>query len=196
MRKREEIQEVPRRLKQFIEKLTLYVDRPWYVPLMGFLVFIDLFVGFIPSEAVLVKTVLLKPRSWVLITVVLISSSALGAVTLGYLAHTYGEPFLHWLAGDILHSDEWKWAHDFIERHGPWAMALISLSPLPQQPAVAACGLAGMPLMTLFSAVWLGRAPKYFGFAYLATKAPHLYEKYLKKILEDEEPSSPGSPPK
>jgi len=182
---------VPRRLKELFAKLGRYADRPWYLPLMGFLVFIDLFVGVIPSEALLVKTVMLKPRQWVFVTVFLITSSALGAVTLGYLAHAYGEPFLAWLAGDILHSEEWNRAHGFIERHGAWAMALISLSPFPQQPAVAACGLAGMPLMTLFSAVWLGRAPKYFLFAYLATQAPHLYAKYLKRILEEDEEEAP-----
>lgn len=202
LRKRKEVQEVPRGLKEFFSKLQLYVDRWWYLPLMGALVFADLFVAFIPSDALVVKTAMLRPRRWLYSALFMTTASALGAVLLGYLSHAYGETFITWLLGDVFRSSEWEWTTKFIDNYGFWAMAFIAISILPQQPGVAICGLAGMPLPLLFLAVWAGRAPKYVLFAYLATKAPDFYEKHLKKYVEEleaedaanekEEPPKPG----
>jgi len=152
---------------------------------MGFLVFIDLFVVFIPSEAVMIKTIILKPKRWFAISTFMILSSALGAITLGYLVQTYGHDFVQWLLGDIFGSKEWIKTEHLVNKHGGWGLAFISFSPLPQQIPVVVCALAKMPLLTIFLAVFLGRAPKYYLFALLALKFPHLYDKYLKKIIED-----------
>lgn len=159
---------------------------------MGALVFADLFVAFIPSDALVVKTALLRPRRWIYSALFMTTASALGAILLGSLCHAYGETFITWLLGDVFQSTEWDWTTKFIDQYGFWAMAFISISILPQQPGVAICGLAGMPLPLLFLAVWVGRAPKYLLFSYLATKAPDFYEKHLKKFVEElEEEDTP-----
>lgn len=152
---------------------------------MGLLIFLDLFVVFIPSETLLVKTVLLKPSRWFIAPLFLIFCSALGAVALAVCTHYWGEPFLNWLVGPAaLQSKTWLDTKNFIAQHGPWAMALISLGPFPQQPGVVLCGLAHMKYSTLFWAVFLGRAPKYFLFSFVAWKLPHLFATKLKKHFE------------
>ncbi len=152
---------------------------------MAFLVFIDLFVVVIPSEAVMIKTIVLKPKRWFFISTLMILASATGALTLGYLCQTYGQEFVQWLLGDVFGSSEWIKTEKIVNQYGGWGLGLISFSPLPQQLAVVICALAKMPLWEIFLAVFLGRAPKYYLFALLALKFPHLYDKYLKKIIED-----------
>lgn len=176
---------MPRSLKNFIAKLQSYSNRWWYVPLMCFLVFIDLFVVVIPSEAVMIKTIILKPKRWFAISTAMILSSAIGAITLGYLVQTYGHDFVRWLLGNVFGSPEWFKTEALVNKYGSWGLGFISFSPLPQQIPVVVCALAKMPLWKIFAAVALGRAPKYYLFALLALKFPHLYEKYLKKIIED-----------
>lgn len=177
--------EKPSKLIAFIKRLQGYSDRWWYLPLMGFLIFLDLFVVFIPSETILVKTVLLKPSRWFIAPLFLIFCSAVGAVALAACTHQWGEPFLNWLVGPAaLQSKTWLDTEKFIADHGPWAMALISLGPFPQQPGVVLCGLGHMKLSTLFWAVFLGRAPKYFLFSFLAWRLPGIFKTKFKKILD------------
>lgn len=170
-------------LHNLLERLQKYRERPWYLPLMAALVFVDVFIIVIPSEILLVKTVMLKPKRWILSATTFISASAAGAALLAFFARHFGEAWLQSVLGErIFETPFWNQTLEILEKYGWWGLAFIAFSPLPQQPAVALFGLAHRSIGEVFTAVWLGRAIKYYLFAYLASHSPKLVDKYLKKF--------------
>ena len=166
-----------------LKKFQHYADRWWYLPLMCWLIFLDLFLLVFPSEWILVKTVLLRPSRWLITTFALIMSSAVGAVCLAALTQQLGPSFLIHIFGEpLLHSSTWLKIHDTIDRHGMLGLFLMAIGPLPQQPAVALCGLAKMNPLKVFLGVFLGRLPKYFLFGSLARYSPGFFKKHFVRL--------------
>lgn len=166
-----------------IANLQRFIDRPWYTPLLTFLVAIDLFVAFIPSDAILIASALMRPKRWWKFFLALTTGSACGALALAFVARHIGPRLL-----DVLHLTEmlktptWVHVEDWLQLYGGPALGFVALSPLPQQPAVALCGLSHMSFLTVFIWVWLGRGLKYGIYAYLAAYSKSTL-KYLRKFL-------------
>jgi membrane protein YqaA with SNARE-associated domain len=142
-------------LKQFL-KLQHFVDRCWYLPVLGLLAGLDLFVLVVPTDALLVSTVIVRPRRWPLVSLVLALGSAIGAWLMA-----------RFFSGGAVPS---RW----IDVYGPWAIGLNALGPLPQQPLVAAAALAGISGAAIFISTFFGRLLKYLILGYLASHAPRL----------------------
>jgi membrane protein YqaA with SNARE-associated domain len=143
----------------------------WYLPLVCFLAFIDLFIVVLPTEGMIVTTSIMRPRKWLVTAVSVTIASALGALALNIFTHAYGEPFIAWVAGkDFLHAPMWIKMQKWIGNYGFWGLWLVALGPVPVQFAVLICALAYMPPLEIFGAVLFGRAPKYIFFSWLATK--------------------------
>lgn len=180
-----------RRINRWIVRLQRFVDRPWYMPAIALLAAADLFIVVVPTDGLVISSVMLRPKRWLAPAVWAGIGSALGALLLGGLSHYYGEDFVRAAFGnELLESANWARARDFLEKHGVYALALISWSPLPQQPAVILCGLAHMPAMGITLSVLIGRLSKYMLFAWIATHAPRLFKGWVparKEILELEE---------
>ncbi len=99
---------------KFFERLGRYADRPWYMPLVGLLAFVDLFVMFIPTEALIITTSFVRPKRWWMTALFVTAASSLGALTLAYLGAHYGEPFVTWLLGkNVFESSLWIRAGDW-----------------------------------------------------------------------------------
>lgn len=145
---------------------------------MAFLAAIDLFVAVIPTDGLVVSTVLLRPRRWIRTFLFISIGSALGAIALSSLTAVYGEQFLSWLFPNLLASDEWRTTAAFLAKWGAIALFAVSISPLPQQAAVALCGLAHISAPLIFLAVLAGRAAKYGAFAWAASHAPRLLKRF------------------
>lgn len=155
----------------FFAFLRRHSRNPIYLPLICFLAFIDLFILVIPTEGLIITTSMMRPRRWAVTALLVTTASALGALAMAIIARKYGEPFVAWMAGqELLHSAAWARTQRWVDGYGFWSVWFIALGPLPQQPAILIGALARMTPATIFWAVWLGRAPKYFFFAYLATK--------------------------
>ena len=167
-------------ISRILNKLEMLSGRPWFSLLLAALAFADLFVLVIPLEVILVSSVLLRKRLWWSFALALTLGSAFGAVALALLVRLYGEPLLHTIMHDAFMSPEWLRTVDFVQKHGSLGLAFISLGPLPQQPAVAVCGLAHMGSLKVFLAILLGRAPKYFGVSYLTVRAPQVITKFIR----------------
>jgi hypothetical protein len=73
----------------------------------------------------------------------------------------------------------------------------MAFGPLPQHPAVAICGLAHMPLHTLFLSVFAGRAAKYLLFAWSAAYAPRWFRRWrgARREAEELEAAAQNEPP-
>ncbi len=164
-------------MEKFLSGLKRNIHRPWYLPLVCFLAFIDLFVLFIPTEGMIVATSALRPRRWLPTALFVTLASATGAFVLAWCGAHYGEPFVIWLLGDkIFESSGWLRASDWVTHYGFWGLWLIALSPLPQQPAILLCALGHMAAPEISVAVFFGRLPKYLLFSYLATKGTQWFK--------------------
>lgn len=157
-----------------IARLERHADRPWYTFAVTFLAAIDLFVAIIPIDGLLISSVLLKPKRWVSLAILMSGGSALGAFVLGLLIQIYGEPFAHAFFHDQLSSPAWQSLSLFLGSHGALALTLIAASPLPQQLPVIVCALAHLPLPLIFISVFIGRTLKYLLFAWSSQHAPRL----------------------
>jgi len=174
-------------VKRWVTRIQKFVDRPWYVVLVAFLAAADLFVAFIPTEALLISAVLAKPKRWLSTSLIVTSGSAIGALVLGALLQWDSEIIRQDWLPILFQTTQWQDTAQFVQENGSEALAIIALSPVPQQPGVIIAGLADMPLFQIFIAVWIGRVIKYAAFAWLAASAPKmLYRVWgLKKQLKE-----------
>jgi membrane protein YqaA with SNARE-associated domain len=163
-----------RRTTRLIVKLQRFAARPWYLPMIAGLAALDLFVGFIPSDGIVISSAMLKPRRWLRTGLWMACGSASGALLLGALAERFGEPVVRTLLPGVVGSAAWVQGGEFLRAYGALALALMSFGPLPQQPAVAICGLAHMPLVAIFLAVLAGRTAKYLLFAWTGAHGSRL----------------------
>lgn len=167
-----------RRLTVWTRYLRRFVGRPWYNPVVAALAAIDLFILIVPTDILLTSSVLLQPRRWISSFLWVSTGSAVGAAVLTALLQYGAAEFLMSHFPAIFHSEGWEGTRGFVQNHGGWALALISVSPLPQQPGVVISALSGMSIGEIFCAVWLGRALKYFTFAWLASHTPRALERF------------------
>lgn len=156
-----------------------YAKRWWFAPLVAVLSAADAFLLVVPNEPILVAAVTARPKRWLSIGIWATVGSAVGAAVFAWLV-SLGSG---WLIGlfhlsKLRHTHTWIDSVKAIRRFGLWGLALVSLSPLPQHPAVLIAGLVQMSVLDVFIAVLLGRAPKYLGIAYLAAKAPKKLRKW------------------
>ena len=164
----------PSRITRIILRIEKWIDRFWAVPVLAVLAGIDLFVMFIPTEAILISSVMLRPRRWFWICLCITTGSALGALALAASVKYFGPSLIQLVMGHVLESEKWQKMEQLISKHGDWALAGIALSPLPQQPAVAIAALGKMPSLLVALLVWLGRFPKYLLFSWLASHSPRV----------------------
>jgi membrane protein YqaA with SNARE-associated domain len=168
-------------LKNVLGYLKTHSSRPWFLPFVCFLAFIDLFIVVLPTEGMIMTTTVMRPRRWLVTALSVSTASALGAIALSITARKFGLPFVAWAAGpEFLHSAKWISTQRWIDDYGFWAVMLTALGPLPQQPVVLVAAIAGMSLPSIFFGAWLGRIPKYTFFAYLATRG----EKWLREEID------------
>ncbi len=175
-------------IRRRVETLGQLAERTWYLPLVAFLSALDAYVLVVPNEALLIPAVLAhanRPEtrrrfgrlSWLPSALWVTVGSALGAASFAVLTSLYGEQFVEHFFPNALHSKEWLDSVKVIQRHGGWGLALVSLSPFPQHPAVAIAGLAKMNALVVFLAVFLGRLLKYGFFAWAAVNSPEILRK-------------------
>ena len=168
----------PSLIERVTEKLGRYSDRPWYLPLNGFLAGADLFIGVVPVDALVVSAVLLRPKRWISPALWVALGSAAGAAVMGWLASHYGTPFVEWLAGGFMQSDTWLKIDQAIDKHGAWALVVGSLSPIPIMPFALIGGLAHQPWQEIFGAALAGRIVRYVAIAWATTHAPKLIARF------------------
>jgi membrane protein YqaA with SNARE-associated domain len=172
-----------------------YSDRWWAAPLIGLTAFADLFVIVIPTDGLLVSTVMLAPRRWIYTAVVVALGSSFGAVALAFVLRSHGLPFLLHLKPDIEQTHAWIWTVGLMDHWGDWALFGISLSPIMQHPAIALASFAGMSLARIFCLVFSARLIKYLFIAWIATHAPRFIGKLWGMQYELKELGFEDTPP-
>jgi len=177
---------VQRTLK-WVRQLQKYVDRPWYPLVLAGLTFSDLFIVVVPSDGIVVASSAARPKKWFLIGCSMTLGSVLGALLLAALTHAMGESFINWLSPNLLDSEVWIVTTGWFDRWGVWAVFLVAISPLAQQPIILMAAMADMPLPIIGLCVGGGRLIKFLGYAWIASHSPKLINKIpaLRDELKD-----------
>lgn len=166
-------------IQQFFQYLHQFAHRIWYLPLISFLAALDLFIFLVPTDTFLITAVMVRPREKWKIATYFTSASAIGAVIMAWASEYMGE-WLRVRINDLGFTTElWTRLEVFIQNWGGIALAAHAAGPFPLQPGVILAAAGGMNLFLLFFAVWVGRALKYFFFAWAAAYAPEILEKYF-----------------
>ena len=175
---------LPNPAGRFLSFIQKSFDRPWYLPFAAFLAGADLFIIIVPTDGLIVSYVLARPRQWIRTALLFSIGSVSGVIGLAWATAKWGDPFVRWLLGDTVGSQSWQSAEAFVSSWGGVSLLLIGASPFPLQPPVALCALSHLPLAEI--AIWTaaGRLIKFFGLAWVSSKAPYLLSRI--KGLRDE----------
>ncbi len=175
------------RIAPYVTRFQGYADRPWYLPALSLIVALDLFILVIPSDGLLVSSVLMNRTRWLRMGIWVSVGSSLGALVLAALIQWDADFITQALFPNLFNSKAWAQADSFITDYGVWALAFVSFSIFPQQPAVVVAALSGMSLPTIFMAVLMGRLLKYIPLSAAAAYAPHYLGKiwFVRKELEE-----------
>ena len=172
-------------LHSSLQYIYRFIKRPCYVLLVAVLAALDLFILVIPTDALLVSAVIGKRHRWVGAAVLVAVGSALGALTLAVVVRAFGADLLP----SVVPESYSVRTTLLLQHYGALALALISGSPLPQQPGVVLCTLGGMKNGTVFLAVLLGRLVKYLVIAWCAQFSPGWLARFIgsseRSALED-----------
>ncbi len=157
--------------------------------LITFLVAMDSFIVVVPNEVLLIPVVLARPKRWILSAMIVALGSAAGATGFAWIVRVYGDPFLAHYFPHLLQSPIWLKSIPLIQEYSAWGLALIALSPIPQQAAVAISGLANIHVSIIFFSIFIGRAVKFLFVASCAIYAPQILNKLhsswkLKKVQD------------
>lgn len=171
-------------LKKFHEDIQLYVkyierftDRFWYAPLLALLAFIDNYVLIVPTDGILISSVLLQPKRWLLFSLCIAGGSSIGAWGIAELVQLKGLPWILNMYSGLDQTSTWIWTQKFFTEYGLFLVFGIAMTPLMQQPAVIIASLAGVPSYKIFLVSLAGRTIKYLIMGYIATHAPRLLSK-------------------
>lgn len=140
-----------------------------------------MFVCVVPIEVFLVSAVLAAPRRWLGAGAVVAMGSALGTLALSLLIGWDRAWILgHVLPAAAVASESARSVAALLDAHRGLAVALVAASPFPQQPAVVAAALAGMPAGEIALGVLVGRAAKYLLVAWCAAYAPGVVRRFRR----------------
>lgn len=161
-------------IRSWIKRLQSFADRPWYFPVLGLLAGLDLFILVVPTDALLISSVMLQPKRWVSAFFWVGLGSAVGAVALAGIVQWDSAMVMEEWFPQAFDSSLWRTTDAFFDRHGGKALILIAFSPLVQFPAVVIAALSGMSLTKIFFISLAGRMVKSALFSWGASHAPKL----------------------
>lgn len=165
-------------IKRVVNWLGGHVQASWYPLLLGLLAAIDNLILFIPVDAILISSSMLRTQKWFSFAISSALGSALGGLFLAALVQVYGLPILNELLPGLTQNASWVWMVHFFEIYGLLLVFLVLASPFFQQPPIVIAALAGVPLGKLLFIIFGARFVKYMLMSYLASHAP----KYLERM--------------
>ncbi len=152
-----------------------------FLPLVGALSVAATLSMSVPVTAIVLAAVMLRPHRWPLILLAAVLGAALGASALAWTFHEQGLASLQQAYPEFSSSESWLKVVAWVDRYGLFALAAVCALPLPQTPALIACGLADLPISGIFLAVAAGKLAKYGVLAWMAATFPERFLKYLHR---------------
>lgn len=175
-----------KKVVRWILRLEQFIDRIWYLPVMGLIAGLDLWIWVVPTDGIVVSSALLKPKKWISVALWIALGSTLGCLSMGLAIQHWGMELIQWVGMDTT-SSSWIRATEWMEKFGVWAIFFFAIGPLPVHPGIAIGALGEIPVWELVFAAGLGRSIKYLFLAWLATHAPNTLFKLwgIQKELDE-----------
>ena len=131
-----------------------------------------------PFVAVLIPAVLLSPRRWRTLGFLTGIASGCGAAVLVEIVHQLGSEFVFSRYPELVSSEAWQVASEWLQSWGLLAMMIIAGSPMPQTPALFFCALANVSTLGILFAVGIGKTVKYLFLAWATARYPTRFIRY------------------
>ncbi|MBX9767726.1 MAG: hypothetical protein K2X47_10680 [Bdellovibrionales bacterium] len=165
----------------------------WFLPFVGMLAGLDLFLLIIPTDGVSVSATLLKPKKWIRIAFSIALGSTIGALLLTWLVKYHGTWMIATFFESALQSSSWIQAQGFIAEWGLISVCLVAMSFLPLQPIVVLAALSPLPWMQIVSWIFVGRLTKFLALGWVTSHAPRFLAKFktIRKDLNEMKNSGP-----
>ncbi len=157
---------------RWFDQLKRNYDAPWYPAVMSLITAANIFVLFMPAEAILAGGILVKPKSWARMAFLQTLSAIAATLLLVILVYWKGQVALDWLALDFQQSGSWQHSTELMRDWGLWALTLINILPFPILPAIAFAVFSKMPFLTILYSIVAGRAIKYYGLCFITANFP------------------------
>ena len=170
--------------KQKFKEFLKHTVHPWFTYIAAALVALDIFVGFIPSDVLLVSAVLARPRKWFSIACWITLGSCLGALLLAFLVRSHMDWLMALMPG-VFASSGWETVRGFIAQYGGITIWIGVLGLMPLLPFIIVPILAGYSLPNLMLFYFLGRFVKMCALAWCASHAPRLLKKFFGMKTDD-----------
>lgn len=170
-----------------VKFLQQYVNRWWYLPVIGVLAALDNLIVLVPTDGILISSSMMNPRRWFFYAMAIAVGSTLGAVILSYLVEIHGLPWILDMYPGIDQTRTWAMTDQFFSEYGLYLVFAVAATPLMQQPTVILASLAGESITEIGLVVLAGRTLKFLLIAYLGSHAPRVLGRLwgIRGELED-----------
>ena len=175
------------KIRQWVQWIERFTDRYWYGPLIALLAALDNYIIVVPTDGILISSVMITPKRWILFSLCIALGSTLGAWGLSALVEIKGLPWILEIYPGLDQTQTWLWTKEFFDSYGLFVVFFVAVTPLMQQPAVILASLADTSLTKLVLVVLTGRTIKYLIMGWVASHAPRLLKKMwgVKDELEE-----------
>lgn len=162
----------PSRLGRWGTWLRRFSRRPWFLPAAGGVSAADFFLPVLPTQTLLIASVLLHPNRWLRTALWFVAGGVLGGALLAAAVGAWGPAVIETIFGDAMQSSGWERVSALVQDHGAIALAVLAMIPWPMRTGVAVCALLGVPLWETVAALVIGRGIAFPGFAFLLSRSP------------------------
>jgi membrane protein YqaA with SNARE-associated domain len=177
----------------FIQRMERHVKKGWYPFLIAFFACVDLFIFVIPTDLLLITSVMAAPKRWITLAAFTTVGFILGCLIFALVVRHLGLPMVESLFPHITEHKTWAHSEVWVVEYGLWAIFVVSLLPIALHPIIAIAVLANVSITSICLVLLIGRIIKYGGFAWIASHSPRMLEKFgihakeVDEILEKNE---------
>lgn len=151
-----------------------FTNKPWYPLLIGFFAFIDNIIVIVPTDGLLVSSILLRAKRWLWFSLAVTVGSSLGALLLAYLIEIHGMPWMLNYFPNLNTGWAWMTTEKFFLEYGLIVVFVVAAAPIFQHPAIVLAAVSNIALIHIFLAVFAGRLVKYLIMGYISSHAPKM----------------------
>lgn len=168
------LQRLQNKISDSVKWSQKFTDKSWYPLLIGFFAFIDNLIVIVPTDGLLVSSILLRARRWLWFSLAVTVGSSLGALLLAYLIEIHGMPWILTYFPNLNTGWAWMTTEKFFLEYGLIVVFAVAAAPIFQHPAIVLAAVSNIGLVHIFLAVFAGRLIKYLIMGYISSHAPKM----------------------
>ncbi|MFV3304145.1 hypothetical protein ACNFBT_02530 [Pseudomonas sp. NY15181] len=170
------------RLEGDLHHILLWAGDGWRLPWLCLALALlgTLFAAY-PITSVVIPAVLVAPARWRAIAFAAAVGSAVGALILVLFLHHMGWGSLYAYFPQLLQDANWQRVMAWTQDYGLLTLLLVSISPLPQTPALIVLSSVPHGYLGVLMAIFIGKLLKYMLFAWVGSRFPGRLQAFLHR---------------